>query len=118
MTSKATNQWVDVLPDMLQSYNHSRHRSIGMAPADVRKRDENVIWVKLYGDGNTIRKRYKRVPEQTKVRVNRWKDTFEKGYMRNWSHENFTVTGRSADSKRPVYKLTDEMGEEVKSVVS
>ena len=36
--------------------------------------------------------------------------------MRNWSHENFTVTDRSADSKQPVNKLTDEMGEEVKGV--
>ena len=36
--------------------------------------------------------------------------------MRNWSHENFKVTGHSADSKRRVYKLTDEMEEEVKGV--
>ena len=116
MTSKATNQWVDVLADMLQSYNHSRHRSIGMAPTDVRKQDENVIWVKFYGNGDTICKRYERVPVQTMVRVNRWKDTSEKGYMRNWSHENFKATVHSADSKQPVYKLTDEMDEEVKGV--
>ena len=116
MTSKATNQLVDVLPAMMHSYNHSKHRSIGMAPANVRKNDENEIWVRLYGDGDTIRKRYESVPDQTMVRVNRWKNTFEKGYMRNWSHENFKVTGHSADSKRPVYKLTDEIGEEVKGV--
>ena len=83
MTSNATDQWVDILPDMVQSYNHSKHLCIGMAYADVRKRNENVIWVKLYNDGDTIRKLYAQVPEQTKVRVNRWKDTFENGYMRN-----------------------------------
>ena len=71
MTAKATNRWVDVLQEMMQSYNHSRHRIIGMAPADVRKRDEDRLWVRLYGDGDTIRKRTERVPDDTMVRVNR-----------------------------------------------
>lgn len=114
MTAKATNRWVDVLQDMMQSYNHSRHRTIGMAPADVQKTDENELWVRMYGDGDTIRKRINRVPDDTMVRVNRWKGEFEKGYMRNWSQEHFKVAGRSADAKRPVYKLKDDAGEEVK----
>ena len=50
------------------------------------------------------------------VRVNRSKSLFEKGFLRNWSEEHFTVAGRSADSKRPVYKLKDYEGEEVKGV--
>ena len=116
MTAKASNRWVDVLPDLMHSYNHSRHRSIGMAPADVRKTDEDRLWVRLYGDGDTIRKRIKRVPNDTMVRVNRSKRLFEKGFMRNWSEEHFTVSGRSADSRRPVYKLKDYEGEEVKGV--
>ena len=90
---------------MLQSYNHSKHQSIGIAPANVRKNNENEIWDRLYRDGDTIRKRSERVHDQTMVRVNKWKDTFEKGYMRNWSHENFKVTGHTADLKEPVYKL-------------
>ena len=74
MTLKATNQWVDVLPAMMHYYNHSKHLSIGMALANVRKNDENKIWVRLYGDGDTIRKCYEHVPDQKMVRVNRWKD--------------------------------------------
>ena len=31
--------------------------------------------------------------------------------MRNWSHENFKVKSHSIDSKRLVYKLTDELGD-------
>ena len=116
MTAKATNRWVDVLQDMMHSYNHSRHRVIGMAPADVRKSDEDRLWVRLYGDGDTIRKRIERVPDDTLVRVNRWKGSFEKGYMKNWSQEHFKVAGQTADAKRPVYKLKDDAGEEVKGV--
>ena len=100
----------------MQSYNHSRHRIIGMAPADVRKSEEDRLWVRLYGDRDTIRKRLERVPDDTMVRVNRWKGAFEKGYVKNWSQEHFKVAGQATDAKRPVYKLKDDAGEEVKGV--
>lgn len=88
MKAKATNRLVDVLPDMMQLYNHSRHRFIGMAPADVRKCDEDRLCVRLYGDGDTIRKRTERVADDMIVRVNLWKGSFEIGYMKNKSPEH------------------------------
>jgi transposase InsO family protein len=108
MTAKATNRWVDVFTEIMQSYNNCRHRSIGMAPSDVTEADEDKLWLRLYGDGDTIRKRIDRLPNETMVRVNRWKRSFEKGYLKNWSQEHFTVAGQTADSKRPVYKLKDD----------
>ena len=45
-----TVRWVDVIQDLVDAYNNSRHRSIGMAPADVQKKDENRLWVRLFGD--------------------------------------------------------------------
>ena len=44
---------VDVIQDLVDAYNHSRHRSIGISPADVQKKDENRLWVRLFGDGDT-----------------------------------------------------------------
>src|SRR5438874_2708338 len=35
MTFARTKRYIDVLPDLMHSYNHSYHRSIKMAPADV-----------------------------------------------------------------------------------
>ena len=46
-------RWVDVIQDLVDAYNNSRHRSIGMVPADVQKKDENRLWVRLFGDGDT-----------------------------------------------------------------
>ena len=46
-------RWVDVIQDQVNSYNHSRHRYIGMVPADVQQKDENRLLVRLYGDGDT-----------------------------------------------------------------
>ena len=34
-TTKNTRRYIDVLPDLLHSYNHTYHRSIGMAPIEV-----------------------------------------------------------------------------------
>ena len=38
LSDRGTVRWVDVIQDLVDAYNHSRHRSIGMAPADVQKR--------------------------------------------------------------------------------
>ena len=35
LSDRGTVSWVDVIQNLVNAYNHSRHRSIGMAPADV-----------------------------------------------------------------------------------
>lgn len=83
MSAKSTTRWIEVLPEIVQSYNASYHRSIGMAPRDVTEADQDRIWARLYGDGNTETKR-SRIAEGNMVRINRVKGIFEKGYMPNW----------------------------------
>ena len=36
-SDRGTVRWINVIQDLVNAYNHSRHRSIGMAPADVQK---------------------------------------------------------------------------------
>ena len=48
------------------------------------------------------------------MRLNKWKGVFEKGYLPNWTAENFNVQKVVAGRKRPLYKLHDYNGEEVK----
>ena len=45
LSDRGTVRWVDVIQALGDIYNHSRHRSICMAPADVQKEDENLSWV-------------------------------------------------------------------------
>jgi transposase InsO family protein len=104
-TAKNTERYIDVLPQLVEAYNNSRHRSIGMAPAKVRRQDTNVIWQKLYGDGKGIQ------PGEL-VRLNRWKGNFEKGYLPNWSKEVFHVT-KVFKHPVPTYEVHDKEGEEI-----
>ena len=48
-TAKNTLKYVDILQKLVKSYNHSRHRSIGVRPVDVNEDNENIVWQKLYG---------------------------------------------------------------------
>ena len=47
-TAKNTLKYVDILQKLVKSYNHSRHRSIGMRPVDVNEDNESIVWQKLY----------------------------------------------------------------------
>ena len=60
---------VNVFQNLVVSYNHSRHRSIGIAPADVQKRGEHRLWVRLYGDGDTHIKDF--ISQRVMVRVSK-----------------------------------------------
>ena len=61
-----------------------------MAPANVQKKDENRLWVRLYGDGDTQLKAS--ISQGAMVRASSQTTIFDQGYMPNWTKENFTVT--------------------------
>ena len=51
-TAKNTLRYIDVLQDLVNAYNNTSHRSIGMVPANVNKRHELEIRQRLYGVKN------------------------------------------------------------------
>ncbi len=48
LTYKNTNRYVDVLPRLLQTYNDTYHRSIGMAPSEVSPHNAELVASRLY----------------------------------------------------------------------
>ena len=87
LTDRGTVRWVDVIQNLLDVYNHSCHRSIGMAPADVQRKDKNRLWVRLFEDGDTHLKFF--IQLGAMVRASRHKRIFVKDYMPNWTTEHF-----------------------------
>ena len=110
-TAKQTNVYIDKLEDFVKSYNHSVHRMIGMRPADVKENDQDRIWAKLYG--NNIHMPQKQSSVGRFARISKIKGVFEKGYIPNWSEEHFHIKKR-IPKRKPVYKLTDDMGVDIK----
>ncbi len=109
-TAKNTLKYIYILQKLVKSYNHSRHRIIGMRPVDVNKDKENVVWQRLYGKESDKPIRFKfHVGDQ--VRISKTRRTFKKGYLASWTE--FTITKRILRSP-PVYKIADYEGEELK----
>ena len=55
---KNTLHYLKVLPQLVSAYNHRKHRSLGMAPADITCNNEKVLWERQYG--SYLRQRRKR----------------------------------------------------------
>ena len=56
-TKHQTWRYIDVLQDLVQSYNNSPHRSIGMAPSQVSAKNQEDVWQRMYGhDGKGVPK--------------------------------------------------------------
>ena len=48
MTAHNTLKYLDALPELLARYNQRIHFSIDMAPADVNRHNELVVWRRLF----------------------------------------------------------------------
>ena len=113
-TDNNTNHYVDILPDLVKGYNNTRHSSIKMTPVEAsQKKNELVVWRTLYPDHLDIRDIKPEFSVGDKVRINKKKKTFEKGYTTRWTEEIFTIVEVKRTS--PItYKIADLNGEEIK----
>ena len=108
-------RYIDVLPKLVWSYNHSVHRSIKMRPADVTWENAQQVWHTLY-DG-MMGERRQTVPAfqvGDEVRITKAKGTFQKGYEQNWTEEVFKVARVNTVRSPPVYSLVEEDGMPIK----
>ena len=109
-TWKGTLKYIDVLPELVQAYNNSYHRSIQRAPSSVTKNNEKDVWMTLYG--NPFPRRGYAFDVGDEVRISKSKGLFEKGYLPNWSEEIFTISKRLPRNP-PVYKVKEYDGDEL-----
>ena len=107
-----TLRYVDVLDQLVYSYNHTFHRSIEMAPVQVNYEKEEFVWHTLYDQ--TLPKNKPKFKKGDLVRISKYKQIFLKSYLPNWTMEYFTVYRRIAGHP-PVDKIADLDGEIVKA---
>ena len=91
--------YIDVLQDLVDSYNNTYHRSIGHTPATVSLLNVGTVRRKLYGGITTVAQKLKfHVGDH--VRLSLPKRLFKQGYKMNWTEEIFQITKRL--SRTPV----------------
>ena len=114
-TRKGTYRWIDELPQLMESYNASVHRSIGMAPSAVNEDVEHDLWLKQERMGPqkvTNREPASIFQVGDEVRLSKAKLVFDKGYLPNWTEEIFTVS-RILDTVPVMYKVRDYQNHEI-----
>ena len=103
--SKGTYTWVDILDNLTDNYNHSKHRTIMMKPADVNKSNKDKVWITLYGyvQGDFPIPKFK---VNDTVRVSKYKNIFDKEYETNFTEEIFKIA-RVFRGDPNMYELVD-----------
>lgn len=107
--------YIDVLDDIVKSYNNGYHRTIKMAPSDVK--DTNILQVyHNIKESQKVPLSHKRKRAKLNVgdhvRITKSKTVFSKGFEPGWTGEVFKV--KSVVSRNPIiYYLEDLTGEEI-----
>ena len=112
-TANSTNIYLNMLPDLVKEYNNMRHSSIKMTPVKASKKENELrVWRNLDPEHLEILDIKPKFSVGDKVRINKKKKTFEKGYTTTWTEEIFTIAEVKLTS--PVtYKIADLNGEEI-----
>lgn len=101
-------KYLDILPNILEKYNHSVHMTTGYRPTDVKSsQDEKIITDKLYSSTNIINIKKPKYKAGDFVRISKHKSIFAKGYTPNWSAEIFKIV--KVNKTRPVTYILDDM---------
>ena len=112
-TDNNTNHYVNILSDLVEDYNNTRHSSIKMTPVGAsKKKNELGVWKNLYPDYLEIRDIKPKFSVGDKVRISKKKKTFEKGYTTRWTKEIFTIV-KVKHTSPVMYKIADLNGEEI-----
>ena len=105
MIATGKNVYYDVLDDVVNEYNNTKHNTIKMKPKDVRD-DNKRVYIEEYN------KKSARFNVNDRVRISKFKNIFAKGYTPNWSREIFIIN-KINDTVPYTYNLKDLNGEEI-----
>ena len=105
MTATGKNVYYDVLDDVVNKYNNTKHSAIKMKPIDVKDNNKRV-----YIDEHDEKRIRFKVGDR--VRISKFKNIFAKGHTPNWSREIFIVN-KINDTVPFTYNIKDLNDEEI-----
>jgi hypothetical protein len=135
LTYKNTYRYIDVLPDLVHSYNNTYHSAIKMKPSEVSHANVKQVWDNMHGKYfaeeimcqqppskktvKTVKKGKQKIKYKFQVgdhvRLSSTRVVFRKGYEEGWTEEVHIVSKRLPRIP-PVYVVKDQLGEEIKGV--
>ena len=111
-TAWNTHKWVDQLQVLVNNYNHRVHRVIKEKPANVNTKNAMIIWERIHGSVKK-KKPSKLLQVGDRVRLSKVKSIFAKGYLPNWTEEEFFIDKVNTKYQPITYKVCDYHGKVV-----
>ena len=118
---KKNYRYIDVLKDIVHSYNNTKHRTTDMKPSKVTKGHvERRLWWHLYKPMELYEKLHQisRVPfaykKGDKVHISHMVKTFKRAYDEKWTREIFKVVQSFKRFGIHKYRLCDLDREDIK----
>ena len=123
MTATGKNVYYDVLDDVVNEYNNTKHNTIKMKPKDVKNDTVELSSLERTTKSSAIARnkivytdkhneKSARYNVGDRVRISKFKNIFAKGYTPNWSREIFIVN-KINDTVPYTYNLKDLDDEEI-----
>ena len=114
-TMKGNRRYIDVLQDLLNSYNNCVHRSIKMAPNQVTETNKSEVFNNLYGFKSKrdyfLKLRKPQMATDVTVRKNYKKNIHDRGYYPNWTDNVYKIYKTMSGFNKPYYLLKSESGD-------
>ena len=113
MTATGKNVYYDVLDDIVDEYNNTKHSTIKMKPIDVK--DNERVYIDEHNEKDTTKSsssEHSRFKVGDRVRISEFKNIFAKRYTPNWSREIFIVN-KINDTVPYTYNIKDLNDEEI-----
>lgn len=108
---QGTYKWLDLIKNVVNAYNNRKHRTIGMKPAEVKKKHEKLLLKTVFNRIKMTTTPKYQVGDY--VRISKFRGAFDKQYKPNWSTEIFTI--KKVQLTNPVtYLLQDENNQDIK----
>ena len=104
MTATGENVYYDVLDDVVNKYNNTKHSTIKMKSIDVK--NNKRVYIHEHNEKDN------RFKVGDRVRISKFKNIFAKGYTPNWNKEIFIVD-KINDTVPYTYNLKDLNDEEI-----
>ena len=106
MTATSKNVYYDVLDDIVNKYNNTKHSAIKMKPIDVKDNINKRVYVDEHNEKDS------RFKVGDRIRISKFKNMCAKGYTPNWSKEIF-IADKINDTVPYTYNLKDLNDEKI-----
>ena len=104
MTANGKNVYYDVLDDVVNEYDNTKHSTIKMKPIDVK--NNKRVYIDEHNENDS------RFKVGDRVRISKFNNIFAKGYTPNWSKEIFIVD-KINDTVPYMHNIKDLNDEEI-----